>query len=410
MVMVSSLQSRRRALSALMLVTGAVLGSFLTRTPDIRDELQASTSGMGFVLFALSVGAMIGVLVSGKGVAGLGTRPVIAAGFAGQVLCLPLVTVGLSLASESAARSVVAFGLFAFGLGMGTAEVAINVEATEVERLSARAFLPLMHGFFSVGLCIGACAGVVFTALDTDVRIHLVLAGSGACLLVAGSLRAVPPHTGKRSTVRVAAPGSAARSAPGLLRDGQLLLIAGIALSMAFAEGTANDWLPLILVDGHGLSATQSSVAFAGFAAITALARFGGVGLVHRVGQQRVLSASAVVCGVGIALVAFVDNGVVASVAVMLWALGVALGFPLAISAAGASGGHDAAARVSLVASVGYLAVLTGPPLLGFLGDHFGLRTALAIPLLGMCATAVVVRLLNDERSHEPSSSLEIRS
>ncbi|MGW4027333.1 hypothetical protein ACWEEL_39290, partial [Streptomyces sp. NPDC005009] len=73
--------------------------------------------------------------------------------------------------------------------------------------------------------------------------------------------------------------------------------------------------------------------------------------------------------------------------AVLLWGLGASLGFPLALSAAGDSG-PDPAARVSLVAMIGYVAFLVGPPGLGFLGDHYGLRTAMTV-VLAFVAVAV---------------------
>ncbi len=59
----------------------------------------------------------------------------------------------------------------------------------------------------------------------------------------------------------------------------------------------------------------------------------------------------------------------------LLWGIGASLGFPLTISAASDTG-PDAPKRVSVVAITGYLAFLVGPPLLGFLGEHFGLRSA----------------------------------
>jgi cyanate permease len=40
---------------------------------------------------------------------------------------------------------------------------------------------------------------------------------------------------------------------------------------------------------------------------------------------------------------------------------------------------RTAAARVSVVATIGYLAFLVGPPVIGFLGEHFGLLNALLL-------------------------------
>jgi predicted MFS family arabinose efflux permease len=61
---------------------------------------------------------------------------------------------------------------------------------------------------------------------------------------------------------------------------------------------------------------------------------------------------------------------------VLLWAVGVSMGFPLGMSAA-ADSGPDPAARVSVVASIGYFANLAGPPAIGLLAESAGLLHAL---------------------------------
>ena len=69
--------------------------------------------------------------------------------------------------------------------------------------------------------------------------------------------------------------------------------------------------------------------------------------------------------------------------------VGVALAFPLALSAAG-DDPHGAARRVSLVAGMGYVAFLIGPPGLGTLGQHIGLLHAF-IPAAAIVGVAALI-------------------
>lgn len=86
--------------------------------------------------------------------------------------------------------------------------------------------------------------------------------------------------------------------------------------------------------------------------------------------------------GIGVLLVSVVHNVAVASTAVVLWGLGAALGFPVALSLTGDSGPNPAA-QVALASTIGYIiAFLVGPPLLGLVGDHVGRRSALLIPMV----------------------------
>ncbi|MFE1166174.1 MFS transporter [Nocardiopsis sp. NPDC058789] len=373
--MITAMRRRRLALCFLFLLPGLGISSWVTRTPAIRDALGASTAEMGLVLFGLSAGSMLGILASGPLVARLGARPVIVFGTVAVIASMP--TIGLGAALSSAL--LVAFGLFLFGLGMGSGEVAMNVEGADIERALSQPLLPKLHGFFSLGTVIGALTGMVFTATGFSVVWHLVAVGTVALVTASVTLGSLPPGTGRNPR---RAPEQAARSkAPALWKDTRLVLIGVIVLAMALAEGTANDWLPLVMVDGHGFDQTSGSMVYAVFAASMTVGRFAGGYFLARFGRARVLAASAVAGVVGMGLVAGVDSQATAAAAVVLWGLGASLGFPVALSAAGDSG-PDSAARVSLVATVGYVAFLVGPPVLGFLGEEFGLRGALVVPLL----------------------------
>jgi MFS family permease len=51
---------------------------------------------------------------------------------------------------------------------------------------------------------------------------------------------------------------------------------------------------------------------------------------------------------------------------------------------------RKAAARVSAVASIAYVAFLVGPPVIGFLGNQFGILNALLLVLVLVAMAAVV--------------------
>ena len=169
------------------------------------------------------------------------------------------------------------------------------------------------------------------------------------------------------------------------------ILIGVVVLAMAFAEGSANDWLPLLMVDGHGFSPTSGSLIYAGFTLGMTLGRFTGGWFIDRYSRVAVVRASALLGGLGIAMIIFVDVDWIAGVSVILWGLGASLGFPLTISAASDTG-PDAPTRVSVVATTGYLAFLVGPPLLGFLGEHYGLRSAMLAVLALVLIAAIVAK------------------
>ncbi|MEE4591173.1 MFS transporter [Streptomyces sp. DSM 41524] len=379
-----SLGRRRTAVFALFFLPGLAMASWVTRTPDVRDLLGASTGRMGLVLFGLSVGSMVGILCSGPLVARWGARPLIAAG----TLATAAGSGVIGLGAAAGADAVVALGLGLIGLGMGGGEVALNVEGAEVERLLGRSTLPAMHGFYSFGTVVGAVAGMTLTAVSFPVLWHLAVVTVVVMAVLVPMIRRVPAGVGRRTG---SGDGTHARASarPAVWREPRLLLLGGIILALAMAEGTANDWLPLVMVDGHGFDPALGSAVYAVFAASMTVGRFVGGRFVDRYGRAAALCASAVVGAVGIALVILVDNQAVAAAAAVLWGIGASLGFPVALSAAGDSG-DNSAARVSLAATVGYVAFLVGPPSLGHLGEQFGLRNALLLVLILVVAASFV--------------------
>ncbi|MEU3705346.1 MFS transporter [Streptomyces anulatus] len=405
-VMDATTRRWRAALFIFMLATGVSMASWVARTPAVRDALDVTTGSMGLVLFGLSVGSMAGVLASGGLVRRRGGRQVIAAG-AGLLVAGLLVIAGGAALEVSAG---VFCGLALFGAGMGLAEVAFNIEGAAVERTLGRPVLPVLHGCFSLGTVVGALLGMGLTAVRFPVGWHLAAVAVAVAAAGVWTVRAVPAGTGQEEADPEDPADSGAVSAAGseggggrhpdgirgqlaVWQDRRLVLIGLIVLAMAFAEGSANDWLPLLMVDGHGTSATAGSLTFMLFAVAMTTGRFTGGPLLVRYGPAAVVRASALVAAAGVALVVFSDDALLAGAAVVLWGLGASLGFPVTISAAG-EGVRNASARVAAVSTAGYAAFLVGPPSLGFLADHVGLRNAMVVVLVLLGGAALITRAL----------------
>lgn len=378
-----ALQRRTWALFVFFFLPGLLMASWATRTPAIRDTLSVSTAEMGAVLFGLSIGSMSGILCSAWLVKRFGTRKVIRATMSSSVAGMLLLSLALWLTSPV----LFAVGLGVFGASFGSAEVAINIEGATVEREMNKTVLPMMHGFYSFGTLAGAGVGMALTAFGVAATTHIMLASLVAIVPIMIAIKAIPDGNGKN----VADGSHSEEKGVPFWRDIQLLLIGVVVLAMAFAEGSANDWLPLLMVDGHGFSPTSGSLIYAGFTLGMTVGRFTGGWFIDRYSRVAVVRASALMGALGIGLIIFVDSDWVAGVSVVLWGLGASLGFPLTISAASDTG-PDAPTRVSVVATTGYLAFLVGPPLLGYLGEHYGLRSAMLVVLALVLLAAVVAK------------------
>jgi MFS family permease len=165
-----------------------------------------------------------------------------------------------------------------------------------------------------------------------------------------------------------------------------IFLALGI-LGVTVAEGASNDWLAIALVDDFKVSPTTAGLGFATLLAAMTTMRFFGGKIADRFGKGRTLQVLAFTGVIGLLMIILSHNIFLAFVGAILWGCGVALGFPLFLSAAGE--GENSARRVAFVASAGYLAFLVGPPLLGFLGQVWGVTNMFYVVAVFLVLTIV---------------------
>ena len=375
----------QRAVYVAFIGAGFGFASWASRIPQIRDALQASPSELGLILLAVAVGSLIAMPLAGIVVTRIGAAR--ATAIMAGVLAVGLVIVAIGY---QIGELPVVIGLFLIGFGNGTWDVAMNVEGAAVEQRLNRAIMPRFHAGFSVGTVLGALGGAVMVALDVPVTAHLlVVAVIVASIVPASSLRGFLAREVERSSDGSEVPREKGPNPLMAWREPRTLLIGLFVLCMAFTEGTGNDWLAVAMIDGYGAVPVIGPLTFATFLAAMTLGRWFGPNLIDKFGRVIVVRTSALVALVGLMLVVFGHFIPVAFIGAVLWGLGAALGFPVGMSAA-ADDPRRSAARVSVVASIGYSAFLAGPPLIGFLGDQVGVLRALTVAA-GLLALAAMI-------------------
>lgn len=364
------------ALYALFFLPGVALASWVTRTPGLRDMLQVSVGEMGIVLFGMSIGAMTGVLVAGPAISRYGARKISAVGLASVVISLFILAVSASLGLQYLAMA----GLAVFGLGVGLCEIAVNIEGAALEKATGAHIMHVLHGCFSLGAVVGAVIGFGLTAWAVSLPLHLVAMAVVIAPVVVWCIRNLPAATGLRR-VEPGAVLHAKKTSILSVVDARLLMIGVVVLGVALAEGSATDWLPILMFDEYGVSSSAASIFYMVFAASVTFGRLAGGPVLKRLGRKGVVQGGVALAAVGMVVVIWGTAPWMAMAGVIAWGLGVSMTFPMAISAA-ADGEGDAEQRVKLVAVMGYCAFLAGPPLLGLLGEELGLRAAMVLVLV----------------------------
>ena len=421
--------SARTAVFIVFALAGVAFATWASRIADAKATLGLTAGQLGLTLFAMSAGSLVAMPSTGRFADRYGVVSTIRAGMVIGVLGFAVVGAGVDLAES---RLVVAAGLFLIGSGVGVWDVAMNLEGASVERLLGQTVMPQFHAAFSGGTVLSALVGSGMSWASVPLLPHLL--GSALAVTVGGfwAMRQFLPRdveeaeaaqaqhadggdatsssgSGSGST---ASGGAGSAAAAARVRSAWLeprtLLIGLVTLVAAFTEGTANDWLAVAFVEGHGVPAWAGVLAFATFLSFMTIGRLLGTRWLDTYGRVPVLRVTFALAVLGSVLVIF-GSPWLAFVGAAVWGVGVSLGFPVGMSAS-ADDPARAGARMSVVATIGYLAFIAGPPALGFLGDHVGvLRSLLAVGTMALLVQLLLESVREPARAGTPAAAEPVR-
>lgn len=369
--MAPALRRAARSTRASFFVAGFALACWAPMVPYAQVRLQADPAMLGTILLCLGLGSIVGMPLAGTLSSRLGARSIILAGAVAACLALPL----LALLSSPSGLGLC---LFVLGAGLGAVDVATNIHGTGVQRIAGIPMMSGFHGFYSLGGLAGASG---MTALLASGVVDIGLAAFAAvAVIVACMVVAVPGFLASRPD---AAPS-------GLVMPRGVVLVIGLLMLVCFlVEGALLDWGGLLLVQAKQVDVAVSGIGYTVFALAMAASRLVGDRVVGRIGERLTLVAGLALAGAGIALAALADPLPVVLAGIAL--AGAASGniVPVLFTLAGRQTVMPTAQAITAVSIPGYLGVLMGPALIGYLAHFTGLVAAFVVLAALMLAAMV---------------------
>lgn len=356
------------ALGCFFFIFGLSGAAWVVRIPQIREVVNVDVATLGILFLTGSIGAMLSLAVAGRVVARFSTRVTLVLGFAlmlaGGAVSITALFLGNAL--------ILGIGSFMSGLGAGLSDVGVNVEGAALEKRQGRSLMPQLHGAFSLGTLAGALLGSLAISVGLPVTIQTIAINILFVIVLVGMIRYIPRGTGQSHGEHATEEAVSAAERRANWTNPRLVFLGLAIFGASVAEGGANDWLALAMVDDYKIAGEQAALTFAVLVGAMTIVRFSGGKLVDRFGRPAVLRTFGVAGILGVLFVILgAPNPAVAWIGAALWGAGVALAFPLLLSAA--ADGENSSGRVAVVTAFGYAAFLVAPPLLGFLGQAIGL-------------------------------------
>jgi MFS family permease len=372
-------------------VLGAATATWSARLPAIKEALHLSDGRLGLVLFAVPAGSMLTLPFSGRIADRFGAERVTR--IAGAACPAALVPIGLGPQTRSLAVLIVALTLY--GALAGLLDVAMNACGAKLELAYGRPILSSLHAAYSIAGLAGAGIGGLSAAVGLS---PLPTFAATAAVLIAGGLfagphlvippaRAEPDDRPRPTPLRSAAQISAVIWILGLL-----------ALFGQVGEGAAGDWSAVYLHVNLGTSAGVAAAGLAAFSVMMAAGRMVGDRLAARFGSVRLVRASGLIAGLGLAAGLAIHAPAAAIAGFALLGAGQAGIFPQIVSAAVRLDPAHAGRNIGRIAAVAYSGLLGGPVAIGAAASGVGLRDALLIPAALSLVVAACAGLL---RAHQ---------
>ena len=346
------------------------LGTLFPRLGDLQNQMDIDKATLGFALIGLPLGVQITLLFADRIVRRFNFRLIL-------MLGIPLLSISQCFAALSQGPFMFAGILILGGVSIAVIEVAVNLEADRVEAQSGQRIMNRSHAYWSFGFFGAGIAGAGFSQLGISPFVHFALVtvfGSTLTILLFVKYNAAKP---RRQSVVV-------KNKSFVWPSKGIFLLVFFSLSAMLVEGASIDWSVIFMRDIFNTVPIVSGLALALAAIAQGFIRYFADQFVDKYGPERVSLYSLIAMVLGVGCVVFSFDPMIALLGFLLMGGGSAVIFPLAMSAAAQRTDKTPEENVASLAQFVFVIFLLAPPILGFVGEYFGLRWsfALCFPLL----------------------------
>lgn len=252
----------------------------------------------------------------------------------------------------------------------------MNIQAIIVERDAPGPVMSGFHGMYSVGGIAGAGAMTLLLTLGASAPLACLIIILSVAIMLAASLKGLLPWANPASGPAFAIP------------RGVVLLIGAVCFAVFLAEGTVLDWSAVYLTEVRRVPESLGGLGFTCFAVAMTLLRLTGDKLIARIGAPRAVVGGALVAALGFAIVTLVPVWQLALLGYVLIGAGCANIVPVMFSAVGRQNRMPQSVAVPAITTLGYLGVLAGPAVIGYVAHATSLTQAFMIIMALMLVVA----------------------
>lgn len=370
----------RIGVSTFYFIQGITFATWASRIPDIQRALNLSDGLLGGVLFALPIGQLAAMALSGYLVNRFGSKKILSI-----AACLyPAVL--LLLGSATSLWQLVA-ALFFFGICGNLSNISLNTQGVGVERLYRRSIMASFHGVWSMAGFAGGLLSAYLVADSVPVFTHFCIVYALGFILMLVARKFMLPRDANFK--------QATETKKVFVKPDRYIVTLGIiAFACMICEGTMFDWSGIYFEKVVHAPKDLTRLGYVAFMFTMTAGRFTADWLITKFGVTTILKTSGIFIITGMMLAILFPYVGTATAGFLLVGIGTSSVVPMAYSLAGKSKTMAPSVALASVSSIGFLGFLIGPPIIGFISELSNLRVSFAlIAILGLGTTIMAGKL-----------------
>jgi len=355
-------KTSRIAAAIFFFISGFGYTTWASRIPSIQRDLHLNEAQLGIALFALPVGLLATMPLTGKLLSRFSSSAIMLFGAVFFNLCLAL----LGYATQFWQFLLI---LFFFGSSRNLFNLSTNTEAVGVQTMYSKSIMTIFHGIWSMAGFGGAALGYLMVANHIKPAYHLLLVS----IILTVIAFCCSPFLLHQKPVQQ--PDKPIFSLP----DKTLLKLAFICFASMACENIMYDWSGIYMDKAVHTSHAIAITGFIAFMSTLTFARFAGDKVVTRYGVKPLMQYSGILIISGFMLSVIFPYLATAIIGFAMVGIGTSCIVPLVYREAGKSKTMINGLGIAAVSTVGYLGFLIVPPLVGFVAQASNLRWSFAI-------------------------------
>ena len=360
---------------ALFFIISFYIGLWTIRIPSIKDQLHTDYVGIGYILGTFAFGSILVMIFANEILKKFPSK--VAISFSGIMqgtlwMLVPFIT----------ELNIFMIFSFIFGCCYGIFEVAINLQASNIEKREKKSMMSGFHAFFSLGLLSGSFCTSILLGLNvsffSNILIYVAVLLPLTILFSNYLLKDLHTSSNEKGNIF-------------FLWPPLIIVLVIITMTDSLSEGGVDSWAALYMRDAVNVDGFYIGIATISFNIFMVAGRFTGDAIRDKLGVYLFFITLILFSIIGLIIILMFNSIFSSIIGFSVLGFGISSIIPLSYSLAGKIEGVSSTVGISIISIATYGMFMIGPAIMGFVAKFYGINNVFSPMMVLFCACLLII-------------------